>query len=352
MKLTLFFVLALALSAMSLSTHEQFRAWMKEHNKKYSDATEYSRRLENFRTTLERIDRQSQQNKLAKFSLNKFSDLSEEEFARYYKMKKMPADALAVSCLAKGVTAELNYNVSDLPTSFDWRDKGAVTPIKDQGQCGSCWTFSTTGNIEGQYFLKTGKLVSFSEQLLVDCSQGCCFLPGYGNVCNQGCNGGWQWNAFFDVVNWGGIQTEDSYPYTSGGGASGACQKNNSILMAKITNYTCISTGGGAPANEDQMAAYIQQKGPISIALNAGYLQDYSSGVVDPWFPSQECDPTQLDHAVLIVGWGVDSGVFGNTPYWLVKNSWSDSWGEKGYFRIYRGSNVCGVANAVSSAFF
>jgi len=306
--------------------------------------------LENFKATLGRINMYSKQNKHAKFGVNKFSDQSVTEFSRTHKMQKMNAQALATSCLAKGVSADLDYNVSDVPTSFDWRTKGAVTPIKDQGQCGSCWTFSTTGNIEGQYFLKTGTLLSFSEQMLVDCSKGCCNIDGFGNVCNQGCNGGWQWNTFFDIVNWGGIEQESQYPYTA---SDGACNMNVSLLTAKIKNYDCLSNvnGDGNPANEDQMAAYIQQHGPISIALDATYLMDYSSGIVDPWF-EDECDPTQLDHALLIVGWGVEKGIFETTPYWIVKNSWGASWGESGYFRIYRGSNVCGIANAVSCAFF
>jgi len=350
MNRTALLLLALVAFAYSLSVHEQFRAWMKEHNKSYSTPAEFSRRLENFKATIARIERHSQHNKQASFGHNKFSDLSAEEFANTYLMKKMPAQGLATSCLAHGITAP-HYDVSDLPTSFDWRTKGAVTPVKDQGQCGSCWTFSTTGNIEGQNFIKTGKLVSYSEQLLVDCSKGCCNIPGYGDVCNSACQGGWQWNAFFDVVSWGGLETEDDYPYTSGGGTSGTCQMNNSLITGKISNYTCLSQGDGAAANEDQMAAYIMQNGPISIAMDAGYLQSYRSGIVDPWFPKLECDPTQLDHALLIVGWGVDTNIVGETtPYWIVKNSWALSWGEKGYFRIYRGANVCGLANAVSSA--
>jgi len=342
-------VLFLIVCVLAVPPEQAFKDWMTKYNKKYTGATEYNQRYENFKNALQRIERHSKHNRPAKFALNKFADLSEEEFAETHKMQPASAQALAISCLAHGISAELKYNVSDLPTAFDWRPQGAVTPIKDQGQCGSCWTFSTTGNIEGQYFLKYGKLLSFSEQLLVDCSQACCDLPGYGNVCNQGCNGGWQWTAFFDVMSWGGLELESQYPYT---GSDGSCKKQDNLLTAKITNYTCLSRTNGAPADEDQMAGYLQQHGPLSIALNAGYLQSYGSGVIDPWFPGVECDPTALDHAVLIVGWGVQKGVLEDVPYWIVKNSWGSDWGESGYFRIYRGKNVCGVANAVSSAFF
>jgi len=187
--------------------------------------------------------------------------------------------------------------------------------------------------------------------MIVDCSKGCCNVDGYGNVCNQGCSGGWQWSAFFDITNWGGVEPESAYPYT---GSDGSCHMNSNLLTAKITNYTCLSNANnhGNPVNEDQLAAYLQQHGPISIALNADLLQDYGSGVIDPWFPSEECDPSSLDHALLLVGWGIDSGIFEKVPYWLVKNSWGADWGEQGYFRIYRGGNTCGLANAVSSSFF
>jgi len=339
--------------ALAMTREEnQFRDWMSQYGRKYSiGSTEYSQRFANFKATLVRIARHNRQSKHATFGLNKFADLSETEFARTRKMPKVGAQGFATACLATGTAAPMDEDASALPDAFDWRDKGAVTPVKDQGVCGSCWAFSATGNIEGQYFLKSGKLVSFSEQLLVDCSQGCSNIPGEGQACDEGCNGGFQWNAFYDLINWGGIETEDSYPYTSGDtGQGGTCQKNNALLMASFNNYTCLSgVTNGAPADEEQMAEYMMKNGPLAIALNAGYLQSYTGGIIDPWVPRFECDPTALDHGVLIVGWGVENGELGQTPYWIVKNSWAWNWGENGYFRIYRGSNVCGVAMAVSS---
>lgn len=147
-------------------------------------------------------------------------------------------------------------------------------------QCGSCWTFSTTGNIEGQWALKGNPLTELSEQLLVDCSHGCSNQPPYGDVCNQGCDGGWQWNAFFDVVSWGGLQTEKEYPYTA---ETGNCKMNKSQFIAKISNFTCLS--GPNPANEQQLQAHLMKNGPVSIALDAGLLQWYFGGIVDPFFP-------------------------------------------------------------------
>jgi len=326
---------------------KHFNEWMLQHGKSYS-GSEYIRRLGVFNDNLEKIDQLNDGAKYTKFGVNKFTDLSPQEFDTFYKMPKVPAAQVATSCLANGVSAP-QYSADEIaavPDSWDWRTKNVVTPVKDQGQCGSCWTFSTTGNIEGQWAMKGHPLTAFSEQLLVDCSHGCSNEPPYGDVCNQGCNGGWQWNAFFDVMAWGGLETEQEYPYTAEGGT---CRKDNTKLMAPITNYTCISAG--KTADETVMQAYLYQNGPISVALNAGMLQYYLGGVLDPWFPGFECDPTQLDHALLIVGWGVENNWDGTTtPYWIIKNSWGASWGESGYFRVYRGGNTCGVANAVSSA--
>jgi len=210
----------------------------------------------------------------------------------------------------------------------------------------------TIGNIESQWAIKGNKLTSFSEQLLVDCSHGCSNEPPYGNVCNQGCNGGWQWNAFGDIIAWGGVETEKEYPYTA---VTGTCQMNNKLLTAKIANFTCLSNSSSSKgANEDQMAAYLVAHGPLSIAMDATPLQSYSSGILDPnswWDPTDTCATQQLDHALLLVGFGVeDSEIWGKTPYWIVKNSWGADWGESGYFRIIRGAGACGINNAVSSA--
>jgi len=273
--------------------------------------------------------------------------MSRREFStKILSKQKIGGGALAQSCLATGITAQ-PLDATKLPDSFDWRTKGMVTPVKDQGQCGSCWAFSTIGTIESHWALKGNTLTQFSEQLLVDCSNGCSNEPPYGPVCNQGCNGGWQWNAYSDVISWGGVETETQYPYTA---ETGSCHKNPKILQAKVKSYVCLSNQTAGAANEDQMAAYLMQTGPIAVAMDADILQYYYSGIVDPWFPDWECDPTQLDHALLIVGWGVESSeIWGQTPFWIVKNSWGADWGEDGYFRLIRGTGACGINNAVSS---
>jgi len=335
--------------AISSSEHAkvQFHKFVQQYKKPYvNNATEYEVRFKNFLDTLVRI-RKLEGNPQVKVGITKFADMSIHEFSTKVLLeRKTNGASLATSCLATGVTAKQIEN-PQIPDSFDWRTKHVVTPVKDQGECGSCWAFSTIGTIESHWALKGHNLTQFSEQLLVDCSNGCSNEPPYGPVCNQGCNGGWQWNAYFDIISWGGVETEVQYPYTA---VTGSCQINKKLLQAKVKSYVCMSNQTVGAANEDQMAAYLVQTGPLAIAMDADILQDYDSGIVDPWFPNWDCDPTSLDHALLIVGYGVESSeIWGKTPYWIVKNSWGADWGENGYFRIVRGTGACGLSNAVSS---
>jgi len=321
--------------------------------KKYSSSQEKHRRFEIFSQNLVKIKRLNENSKHAKFAVNKFADLTVDEFRQQRMMKKVPSDDLAISCLANGVTANLDKptdKLKDLPDAFDWRttggknNKGIVTKVKDQSACGSCWAFSTIAAIESMWALRGNDLTEFSEQLIVDCSHGCSNEPPYGKVCNQGCNGGWQWNAFFDVVNWGGVMTEQAYPYK---GYDQACKKAGN-MTARIINYTCLT--GPDPVDETVLQNYVYKNGTVSIAMDASLLQFYYEGIVDPFFPSVECDSTELDHALLIVGWGQERDMFFiMTPYWIVKNSWGTDWGESGYFRIARNKNLCGIVNAVSA---
>eukprot|EP01127_Copromyxa_protea_P003288 TRINITY_DN13121_c0_g1_i1.p1 TRINITY_DN13121_c0_g1~~TRINITY_DN13121_c0_g1_i1.p1 ORF type:complete len:365 (-),score=100.08 TRINITY_DN13121_c0_g1_i1:41-1114(-) len=330
-----------------------FENFIQQHGRVYSKEGEKEYRFKVFQSSLERVKLLNANSKHAKFGINKYADLTAEEFKKQMLMPSTSAAALAQSCLAHGVDAP-QYSaqqIADLPSSFDWRttggkdNKGVVTAVKNQGQCGSCWTFSTSGNIEGQYALKGNPLTELSEQILVDCSHSCSMEDGQ-SVCNSGCDGGWQWTAFYDVLSWGGLQTEAEYPYT---GVTGTCTMKKSQLIAPIKNFTCIS--GPNAANEEQLRAFLYHNGPVSIALDAGLLQLYFGGIVDPFFPSLECDPNTLDHALLIVGWGQERNWIGEmTPYWIVKNSWGADWGDSGYFLIARNLNMCGVANAVSSA--
>jgi C1A family cysteine protease len=213
-----------------------------------------------------------------------------------------------------------NTTWESLPASVNWVSVGAVTGVKDQGQCGSCWSFSTTGALEGVFFVKNGKLVSFSEQQLVDCDN----LKNGGR--DHGCNGGLMDNAFSWIHKNGGLCQESEYPYTSGDGSQGTCLKSCSLVEGSgIVEFVDV-----VPSSDDYMMDALTMQ-PVSIAIEADTrdFQLYKSGV----FTSSTCG-TNLDHGVLAVGYGTESG----QDYYLVKNSWGTSWGESGYIKLGRGT--------------
>jgi len=295
---------------------DMFTAFMKQCNKAYSH-TEFSGRFNQFKSNVEII---RLHNTLANASytmgLNEFADLSFEEFkAKYFGYNHINRDFIR--------SKNLHEEVEAAPTSIDWRTSNAVTPIKDQGQCGSCWAFSATGSIEGAWVIQ-GKhtLVSLSEQQLVDCS------TSYGN---EGCNGGLMDYAFEYVIANGGLCTEAAYPYK---GVDGTCQKSCSKVVT-ISSYTDVPSG-----NEASLLNAVGTVGPISVAIEADQIgfQFYTSGIF-----SGVCG-TNLDHGVLAVGYGTS----GTQDYWIVKNSWGTSWGEAGYIRMIRNKNECGISLAAS----
>jgi len=255
---------------------------------------------------------------------NKYNDLQSPEFDRL--MKGLHSDEENRS--DNPVWAPRNQAN---PPQADWRPKGFVTPVKDQKQCGSCWAFSATGSLEGQTFNKTKKLVSLSEQNLVDCA---------AKEGNHGCMGGLMDYAFKYVKDNGGIDTEASYPYTAKTGKQ--CLFNKTNIGATLVSWRDVKTG-----SEEDLESAVAQVGPISVGIDAAHkgFQMYKEGV----YYSAMCSSKRLDHGVLAVGYGSRMVGSFKQEYWIVKNSWGESWGSKGYIYMAKGlNNMCGIATQAS----
>lgn len=299
-----------------------FEEFIEATGRTYASEDERQVRFGVFVENLEGIAKMRQIDSDAKYShVSPFADWSVAEFSAMNTLSAQLFDASSAS-------QDAPHNVSALPTEFDWVQKGAVNEVKNQKSCGSCWAFSTVANIEGVNFVKTGKLVSLSEQELVDCDRS-------GSQGDQGCQGGLPSNAFkFMIANKVGLEPENEYPYLA---RNGACHAKKAEELVFISNWKQIAS------DEDQMAAALVQYGPLSIGINAGPMQWYRSGIANPL--SLLCNPKKLDHGVALVG-------FGSEPkkYWRIRNSWGPGWGEQGYYRIVRGENKCGLATMPTTA--
>jgi cathepsin F len=265
------------------------------------------------------------------FNLNKFALLTKEQFKEKYLSSFKPVRPESASTIP-------DYSDITIPDSFDWRDNTppVVTPVKDQGGCGSCWAFSTVANIEGQWALAGNKLTSLSEQNLVDCDHECSVWENEKS-CDSGCNGGLPQNAYAYVMKNGGIDTEATYAYD---GYDRTCRFKAAGIGAKIYNWSFVSQ------DEEQIATVLVSQGPLSVAVEADMWQFYFGGVF--YLP---CG-TDLDHAVLVTGYGTETDVFFQTmPYWTVKNSWGPDWGSSGYIYVERGNGKCGINTYVSTSF-
>jgi len=240
-----------------------------------------------------------------------FSDLSHKEFEQTYLVKNLAAIMGTDKLPKSNYTGTVATGIS-----VDWRTKGAVTPVKNQGSCGSCWTFSTSGAVEGANFLKGHGLVSLSEQYLVSCEP-----------TMKGCNGGWPASAitWMSQTAGGAMYTEASYPYASGNKAVPACSTSGKKVGATIAGATSLA------ANEATMASWVQAHGPISVSVDATSWNSYKSGIMTTGVSKS------IDHCVLAVGFNTAY----NPPYWIIKNSWSTQWGESGYIRLKYGANEC-----------
>jgi C1A family cysteine protease len=327
----LFILKAILLSALSVSAFERysllprFTEWYKNFRIEFRDDAHYETVYNQWLNNDDFISRVNTKNLTYQLGHNAFSGMSLEEFSATYLWDSRVRDSNGRFYDSPYSTApplvELAKDLS-LPTTVDWTKKGATTGVKDQGQCGSCWSFSTTGALEGAYYIKTGILESFSEQQLVDCDT----LRNGGK--DHGCKGGLMDNAFAWINGNGGLCSEAAYPYVSGTTMTGGtCQTScKTVDKSEIKTFVDVN-----PNSDNAMMAALAQQ-PVAIAIEADQreFQLYKSGVF-----TGACGTT-LDHGVLAVGYGSTAD---GLQYYIVKNSWGQSWGSNGYILLGRGTN-------------
>ena len=314
----MFPLICLALSSVATSSAEQrFATFKARYGRSYTSAAEESRRLTIFRANLDFISQENAKGLTYTLGIGPFADLTEAEFIRKYTGRPTTETQLVDEHhLGEHDAAKV------APRSMDWTSEGAVTPVKDQGSCGSCWSFSSTGVLEGAYAVKTGTLLSLSEQELVDC-----MMVNKTTGVGKGCGGGWPYNAMKYAAS-NDFCTEDSYPYTAKDGKCALEQGCTVGLKAgTVRGYVNV------PKNESGLVSAVGQL-PVSITVKAEKnMQHYKSGVL-----SVPCNGSSINHAVLAVGYGFDS--VNRTSYYKVKNSWGVSYGDGGYFKMARDDGV------------
>lgn len=314
-------VLVLALVGVTASFEVSlsgFRSWATLHQKRYESETVETLRTLIWLDNMAYIGELNTQREGATYGPNNFTDMTHEEF------KDQMLSPISMNRARGSTYTSLPEDIA-LPNSVDWRDAGAVTPVKNQGVCGSCYAFSTTGSLEGQWFRKSGDLIPLSEQQIMDCSW------YYGN---NGCNGGMFDRAFSYIQDQGGLDTEESYPYKEE--ESYTCWFKADKVGATVSGWTYTT-----PGEEDSLTSAVATRGPVAIAINAGMrsFQHYQSGVYD----DPECEDV-MNHGVLAVGYGTYQPT--GKDYFLVKNSWGTEWGDQGYIKMRRNrDNQCGISS-------
>jgi cathepsin F len=316
----------------------KYQKFMQKYEKTYGSLQELNERFMNFVENYKQLQEKKQvvlsagendqtvndEDRL-ELGVSPFFDLSDEEYEKQFLTLKVPKEELlksqtpAPDAFVTSAPSESDNlrHLASIPTSFDWRTKGAVGVVKNQGACGSCYTFAVAANLEGQYLLKNGKLVNLSEQHIMNCDN-----------LDYGCNGGLMANTFKSIKSFrnGGVPLTSSVKYIA---RKSTCS-STATPIAKVSGYKFAGSTDGAT-----IASFLVNTGPLAVALNANLLKYYRSGVAV--YSNSQCNPNGLNHAVTMVGYGVS----GTTKYWIIKNSWGASWGENGYFRMAWGS--CGL---------
>jgi C1A family cysteine protease len=309
---------ALTLAAFSPEVTQQFIAFQHQYNKMYATQGEFNARLAIFAENLQRAARLNQEQTSAVFGVTKFMDMTVEEFKNTILMSKLPQH------VGHGPYRNQSSLRVSAPNEFDWRDKsGVVTPVYNQGQCGSCWAFSATENIESRWALAGHPLTRLSMQQVVSC-----------DTMDYGCDGGWPYHAYEYIHNAGGQDTYASYPYTA---ADTPCEFKKADIDAKVASWTYVTSTD----SESEMVDYLYANGPLSVCVDAEQWMTYTHGV----FLAKDCGK-DIDHCVQATGYNLAA----NPPYWIIRNSWGTDWGEAGYMLLEYGKNSCAVAEVVTSS--